>query len=286
MSTPNTVSNREMLETKHKRSRNNLLLVVVFTVINLILLISKSNTYFLFSAYIPYALADMGMLLCGMYPAEVYGEEFLNAEFLDPSVFAIFIGIALVVVLLYLLSWIFSKKHKVGWLIFALVFFAIDTVALLALWGVQMDSIIDIVFHAWVIISLSMGISANLKLKKLPPEEETLEYEELEEGAETEEAEEEPQNSAIIRIADRYAKSRVLLEANEIGHSIIYRRIKRVNELVIDGNVYDEIEALLEVSHSLKAQIDGHQIEVGYDGRFYSYLIIDGQLVTRKLRLF
>ena len=286
MPTLNTVSNRDMLETKYKRSRNNLLLVVVFTVINLILLISKSNTYFLFSAYIPYAFVDMGMLLCGIYPAEVYGEEFLNTEFLDPSVFAIFIGIALVVVLLYLLSWIFSKKHKVGWLIFALVFFVIDTVAMLVLWGVQMDNIIDIVFHAWVIISLSMGISANLKLKKLPLEEETSEYEELEEGAETEETEGEPQNSAIIRIADRYAKSRVLLEANEIGHSIIYRRIKRVNELVVDGNVYDEIQALIEVSHSLKAQIDGHQIEVGYDGRFYSYLIIDGQLVTRKLRLF
>ncbi len=286
MPTLNTVSNRDMLETKYKRSRNNLLLVVVFTVINLILLISKSNTYFLFSAYIPYAFVDMGMLLCGIYPAEVYGEEFLNTEFLDPSVFAIFIGIALVVVLLYLLSWIFSKKHKVGWLIFALVFFVIDTVALLVLWGVQMDNIIDIVFHAWVIISLSMGISANLKLKKLPLEEETSEYEELEEGAETEETEGEPQNSAIIRIADRCAKSRVLLEANEIGHSIIYRRIKRVNELVVDGNVYDEIQALIEVSHSLKAQIDGHQIEVGYDGRFYSYLIIDGQLVTRKLRLF
>ncbi|MBQ7107138.1 MAG: hypothetical protein IJN93_06480 [Clostridia bacterium] len=286
MPTLNTVSNRDMLETKYKRSRNNLLLVVVFTVINLILLISKSNTYFLFSAYIPYAFVDMGMLLCGIYPAEVYGEEFLNTEFLDPSVFAIFIGIALVVVLLYLLSWIFSKKHKVGWLIFALVFFVIDTVALLVLWGVQMDNIIDIVFHAWVIISLSMGISANLKLKKLPLEEETSEYEELEEGAETEETEGEPQNSAIIRIADRYAKSRVLLEANEIGHLIIYRRIKRVNELVVDGNVYDEIQALIEVSHSLKAQIDGHQIEVGYDGRFYSYLIIDGQLVTRKLRLF
>lgn len=286
MPTLNTVSNRDMLETKYKRSRNNLLLVVVFTVINLILLISKSNTYFLFSAYIPYAFVDMGMLLCGIYPAEVYGEEFLNTEFLDPSVFAIFIGIALVVVILYLLSWIFSKKHKVGWLIFALVFFVIDTVAMLVLWGVQMDNIIDIVFHAWVIISLSMGISANLKLKKLPLEEETSEYEELEEGAETEETEGEPQNSAIIRIADRYAKSRVLLEANEIGHSIIYRRIKRVNELVVDGNVYDEIQALIEVSHSLKAQIDGHQIEVGYDGRFYSYLIIDGQLVTRKLRLF
>ncbi len=284
MSIPNTVSNREILEVKHKRSRNNLLLVIAFTIINLILLVIESDTYFLFSAYIPYALVDTGMFLCEMYPAEFYSEEFLSLEFLDPGFFAIFMGVALVIVLLYFLSWLFSKKHKVGWLIFALVFFVIDTVALLALWGVQMDNIIDIVFHIWVILSLSMGVSANLKLKKLPQkQEEFLEYKDF---GETEKAVSEAKNSAIIRIADNNVKSRVLLESNELGLSIVYRRVKKVNELVINGNVYDEIEALFEVAHSLKAEIDGHQIEVGYDGKLYSYLIIDGQLVTRKLRLF
>lgn len=284
MSIPNTVSNREILEVKHKRSRNNLLLVIAFTIINLILLVIESDTYFLFSAYIPYALVDTGMFLCKMYPAEFYGEELFNSAFLDPSFFAIFMGVALVIVLLYFLCWLFSKKYKVGWLISALVFFVIDTGALLVLWGIQMDNIIDIVFHVWVIISLVMGISANLKLKKLPSQEaQTLEYNGFDE---VERTQEEALNSAIIRIADNNVKSRTLLETTEMGLSIVYRRVKRVNELVINGNVYDEIEALLEVAHSLKAKIDGHQIEVGYDGKLYSYLIIDGQLVTRKLRLF
>ena len=48
--------------------------------------------------------------------------------------------------------------------------------------GVQVQSMLDIVFYAWVIVSLTMGIVACDKLKKLPPEEaETLEVEEISE---------------------------------------------------------------------------------------------------------
>ena len=43
----------------------------------------------------------------------------------------------------------------------------------------------DIVFHAWVVISLIIGISSHYKLKKLPPEEieETLELDEISQSA-------------------------------------------------------------------------------------------------------
>jgi hypothetical protein len=93
-------------------------------------------------------------------------------------------------------------------------------------------------------------------------------------------------NSESIRIADSTVKARILLEADALGHAIVYRRVKRVNELVIDGRVYDEMEALVEFAHSLKAQIDGHTIEVGFDGWVHSYLKIDGQTVGRKRRLY
>ena len=67
------------------------------------------------------------------------------------------------------------------WMITALVFFSLDTLAMLSM-GIGADSIIDIVFHVWVIVSLSMGISACSKLKKLPPEEiEVTEYAEANE---------------------------------------------------------------------------------------------------------
>lgn len=170
------LSQRQVLENKYASSRHNILLVVVFTVINLILLVTNSNTYFLFSAYVPYFIADLGMLLGGKYPAEVYTGELAGLEIAGNGFFVAMLVTAIVIVVLYLLSWIFSKK-KSGWMIFALVFFILDTLAMFALIGISADQIIDILFHAWVIISLISGISAYSKLKKLPeePEEEPVE---------------------------------------------------------------------------------------------------------------
>lgn len=167
------VHERNSLETKFKNSRYNLLLVVAFTLINLVLLITDTDTFFLFSAYIPYGIVDLGMLVCGKYPAEFYQQNAI-AETLDPSAFVGFVIAAALIVLLYLACWFFSKKVKTGWLIFALIIFIIDTVALVFIFGFESDNIVDIIFHIWVIVSLVMGISAGSKLKKLPPEEEEV----------------------------------------------------------------------------------------------------------------
>lgn len=169
------LSQREVLTNKYRSARHNILLVVVFTLINIILLVTNSNTYFLFSASIPYVIADLGMALCGKYPAEYYAGELDGIEFLNDTFFVITLVVAAVFLLLYLLSWIFSKKPRVGWMIFALVFFVIDTAGMLLLVGISMDMILDIVFHGWVIVSLIGGISAHFKLKKLPEEAETPE---------------------------------------------------------------------------------------------------------------
>ena len=162
---------RQVLETKYKNARGNLLVVLAFTAINIVLLVTQSDTYFLFSAYIPYALVSVGMILCGMFPAEYYGEEFAGVEFYSSSIFAVFLAVAIVIMALYLISWIFSKKKKVGWMIFALVLFAIDTAGMLIIEGIALDSIFDIAFHVWVIVSLIQGIKAYSKLKKLLEEQ-------------------------------------------------------------------------------------------------------------------
>lgn len=275
------LSKRQQLQARFKGSRNNLLLVVAFTVINTILLVTNSDTYFLFSAYIPYVLVFLGMSVCGMLPAEYYGEEFSQMEFVPSSAFAVFLAIAVVIIALYFLAWLFSKKNRIGWMIFALVFFSIDTIGMFVFMNIGTDTIIDVAFHIWVIVSLVLGVIACSKLKKLPPEEEIDESN----AQEIEESEQPVNNSNALRIADPDVKSRVLLEANAVGHAITYRRVKRVNELVIDGYVYDEYEAVVEVAHSLKAQIDSHSIEVGYDG-INSYLNVDGQRVAKKLRIY
>lgn len=163
------LSEREKLEARYNGSRNNILLVVAFSLINTVLLIAGSESYFLFSAAIPYYLTFFGMLYTGKLSADYYVdvEDFVP---FDNSVFVVFVAIAVIVIGLYALSWFLSKK-KTGWLIFALVFFVIDTLAMFGLVGFSADTVIDVAFHAWVIISLSSGIMAVSKLKKLPPEE-------------------------------------------------------------------------------------------------------------------
>lgn len=167
------VFQRAVNENKYNSARANLVLVIAFTLINIILLVTNSNRYFLFSAYIPYFVMDLGMFLCGKYPAEYYGNEFSGMAFLGNSVFAGFIAVALLCVVIYLLCWIFSKK-KAGWLIAALVMFVLDSLAMFLIGGISADSIMDVVFHAWVIWSLASGVIAYNKLKKLPEEEEVV----------------------------------------------------------------------------------------------------------------
>lgn len=184
----NNLPQRRLLEARYNKSRHNLLLVLIFTVINIVLLVTNANSYFLFSAYVPYMFVDLGMEFCGMYPAEYYGPEYSDMAFLSPSFFAICLGIALVILAMYLLSWIFSKKARVGWLIFSVVFFVIDFIVLLLVVEINSGIMIDIVFHVWVIVSLMTGIISHFKLKKLPVEE--IVVDETQEVIETETAEE------------------------------------------------------------------------------------------------
>jgi hypothetical protein len=180
-------SQRQQLERRYASARMNLLWVVLFTAINIVLLVSNSYTYFLFSAFIPYAIVDYGMIVCGKYPADFYG-DLSQYQFFDTTVLVVLIAVAAVICVLYLLCWIFSKKRRVAWLIVGLVFFALDTVFML-LGGISADRILDILFHGWVIISLTGGIIAHSKLKKLPAEEpapvaESVQTEETDSGEE------------------------------------------------------------------------------------------------------
>ena len=177
-------SQRAMLTTKYQNARHNILLVLVFTLINIVLLVSNSNTYFLFSAAIPYYSAVYGMIFTGKYPAEYYTGELAGMEFLGNGFFVATLVFAAVILVLYLLSWILAKKPRVGWMIFALVLFILDTGAMLLISGISADMIMDIVFHGWVIVSLIGGISAYFKLKKLPEEEPLPQVEEIPQATE------------------------------------------------------------------------------------------------------
>ncbi len=92
-------------------------------------------------------------------------------------------------------------------------------------------------------------------------------------------------NDPAIRRADRSVKSKILLEASVKEYSICYRRVKSVNELVINGIVYDEKKGIIEFEHNLSAVIDEHTIEAGYDEDSYSYIMFDGERIAEKKRI-
>ena len=247
-----------------KIARSNLLLMIILTVVNIVLLTVGADTMLLFSATVPYYVAAFGIF------SEI--SRLIVAG----------LAIAAVILVLYLICWIFSKKHY-GWMIAALVLFILDSITMIGLyiWAEDFSGILDLVIHIWVLYYLIIGVRFGYKLKNIPPEE-AVEYEQSEQIAPTADAQ---GNSVALRAVQNDIKNRILIDGNYLGHYICYRRAGRVNELVIDGYVYDELEILVETAHVLEATVDGHTIQVGFDGAMHSYIRIDGQRVAKKLRL-
>ncbi|MBQ7338797.1 MAG: hypothetical protein IJW40_10145 [Clostridia bacterium] len=267
------------LQTNHYQSaRYHLLLVVIFTLINLVLLALGSSSYFLFSATIPYAITGVAKW---MSPEETY---------LTQPLFLIALIISLALVALYLVGYFLSKHFRGGWLIFSLVFFMIDSIGLFIFFGISVDMLMDIIIHVWVIISLSRGVIAYGKIKQQDPVEAfpldalltPLQPEGAAEGQTVPPLD--LPDSAILRRANGEVNARILLELQACDHRIAYRRVGKVNELIIDGYVYAEHTALWERAHRLSANVGGHTFTVGYDGASFCYATVDDLLAMRKLR--
>lgn len=122
--TPVDKNSREYLLRQVANGRYSLLLIVILTVVNLIMTILDTNTYFLFSASVPYYLVFVGM---GIENGFVDGAWNVKGTLTYTG-----LVIALVIVAVYLLCWLLSKK-RAGWLTAALVLFIIDTVALVVI---------------------------------------------------------------------------------------------------------------------------------------------------------
>lgn len=270
---------RQVAQQKYDSARSNLLLMLILTVVNIVLLFTGSSTMMLFSATIPYFALTIGIFME------------------DAAVLTMCGIIAAVPIILYLLSWIFSKKQY-AWMVTALVLFIIDTAVMIFMYVSAQEfssAMLDILIHVWVLYYLILGVANGKKLKTLPEDTKTFDADAANAGSPWDAtAESAPAgidadgysfDSPILRTADTATKSRILLEADANGRHVVYRRVKRTNELVIDGYVYADIEMLVESAHALTATLDGHVFEVGYDGASHSYLRVDGQTVERKMRL-
>lgn len=266
---------KPMLQSRFNAARTNLILVVAFSIFNILALATNSGYYFLFSLSIPYLLTDIGMFFTGMYPDDVYTGEFEGMIPADKSLFWGMLIVSILILGIYTLLFFLSKKND-RMLKVALVLFCVDTAVMLLNYG--FSAIIDLAIHVWVIVILAMGVKASKKLKELPDEPIEAEFTDLGEDGE-------PKNSPILRPADMEAKSRVLLDAEVYNYTIIYRRVKKTNELVINGNVYAEYIATAEFPHELSATVDGHRISCGMEMNSHSFIRVDGETIKRKLRL-
>ena len=103
---------RQALASRYSAARMNLLLFIIFSAVNTVLLAAGTNLYFLFSASIPYLIVKIAKLYCGLLPAEYYGEEYAEMVFADKSFFAVSIVIAFLVLAIYFICWLFSKKYN------------------------------------------------------------------------------------------------------------------------------------------------------------------------------
>ena len=144
--------------------RYSLLLILIFTVVNLVLLLVDSDRYFLFSASGPYYFTAFGI---GMDSALSGGIGTFTITALV---------ISLLILAVYLLCWILSKK-RTGWLTAALVLFCVDTVGLLFLSYIfETSNLLDFLLHAWAIYSLANGVYCAGKLKKSAPRPDAAPY--------------------------------------------------------------------------------------------------------------
>jgi len=136
------------------------------SIVNILMFLFDSESYFLFTAYIPYFLGLMGVAyLKGMWEYPV-----------SPSLGAFLLSVTAVFVILYFVFWFFSRK-KAGWLIAGTAFFALDTafVVLIALISGDMVSFLtDIAFHILALVEMILGVNAAFKLKKLPDDTATV----------------------------------------------------------------------------------------------------------------
>lgn len=135
--------------TVYNTARSNLLLVVLFTAVNLVLTLVNADMYFLFSATVPQFIMALGY-------------AFENSVALTVCAVLAFLCAGV-----YLLCWALSKKHR-GWMIVALVLFSLDTIAALGMLLADTSMIIDVAIHGWVLFYLITGTSALVKMKKNP----------------------------------------------------------------------------------------------------------------------
>ncbi len=143
--------------------RSCLLAIAAFGAVNTLMALAGLGTYFLFSNFLAYISA--------IFFRAGYEET-------GEGLFLVIGAVAAVLILgLFLLCWLLSKKHR-GWLVVGLVLMIIDTLVVVycafALFS-PVEMALDIIFHIVMIVELVLGVSASKKALAEPEPQEAAE---------------------------------------------------------------------------------------------------------------
>ena len=303
---------KALLLSKYRIARSEVLLVLIFTVINVALLILKTNYYFLFSLTVPYY---------GVVFGSVVAQEYGIGGFLVAG-----IVFALIMIAVYFVLYFLSKKRS-GCMTAILVLFSIDTLALLGVLMIEISSggfssLFDIAVHALVLYYLIRGVSAASQLKKLgidvntlpaamnadaPTGSETVyttyteengrengnaENEQIEPEQQSvpyqpdiaEETPEEPEPVSAGAVEYKTEPECVWDGDGKIRLAAIYdgievkavRKFSRT-ELVVDGKVYSSFDKIIESGYTLAAEVNGIKFVYSHDGFGGAVLSANGE---------
>ncbi len=139
---------------KLNNARLCILLTVIFSAVNIIL--ANFGIYLIYSTYFSTLIVNVGVVMKVESGMDIY--------------FIVAAVLALISLVPYLLSWIFSKKHPV-WFIICLVLFALDTLfitfeAIPLLAEGDFSIVLDLIIHVIILIELIAGVKAGYALKK------------------------------------------------------------------------------------------------------------------------
>ena len=262
---------------KYNLSRYNVLLFVIFTCVNIVMIMT-SDSYFLFSLTFPRFVQVVIELMISDYG--------VPADSINYFVVGVIMAIP---VLILLLSYFLTSRNRHLWLILPLVVIGLDSILALDLFIIG-----DIIFHLYMIGSIILGIYYGNKLKKRDYVVGGYNDEELEAQAVLNESKtittytgefekvEETQDSKVLR--DDAPKGKVLIKADHEGLEVIVKRRKGLTELIINGKVYDEIKIVIETTYQLSATLNNVYVKFKYDN-MRMFIFANGKELNKKLRL-
>ena len=262
-----------IVKRKYESARANLLLVIIITAVNIALILLDTGRSFLFSASLPQIFVVIGVAFGAMWEL--------------PALTAIGIVHGVLTLGVYLLCYFLSKK-KSGWMIFALVWFIVDWIAMilgfLVLFEVNFGVILDLVFHVWITIYLVSGVKYAKEYCENEMYNKTLIPPAVTQAAleKTEHAEE----TAPLRAAENVRGRKTLIAAEYNGMRVRVDNLKGKTELIVNDFVYAEYNALMKGNiFSISAIVSGVQyVVVSEQRRLYSVreLYADGALMGQK----